>query len=189
MCRPKSWPEWRKGGWRRGAVAFPALWVWWCGSGRCDDVAVWRSPSAEGVVHDSLGEALGTGSPSGHALKVRLNPTLIPDIPFIECHTVALEKQPKFLFECHRSVMLFLLLYVRDNGSDVRLAHREGSIAPLPTKSADPMCFQPFRGGRLQVLHDDRNRLGLCQLAEDMHMIRNASHNQCWALEIFQNRS
>jgi len=26
------------------------------------------------------------------------------------------------------------------------------------------------------------------KLTEDMHMIGNAAHNQCWALEIFQNR-
>jgi hypothetical protein len=38
------------------------------------------------------------------------------------------------------------------------------------------------------VLHDDRNRLGLRQLTEDMHMVRNAAHNQCRALEILQNR-
>ncbi len=138
-----------------------------------------RAPKARFKI--AWGVALGIGSPSGHALKVRLNLTLIPDIPFIERHTVALEKHPKFVFERHDSVMLFLLFYVRDNRSTVRLAYREGSIAPLPTKSADPLCFQPFRARRVQMLHDDRNRLGLRQLTEDMHMISNAADNQCWA--------
>jgi hypothetical protein len=71
-------------------------------------------------------------------------PNLVPDIPFIERHTVALEKQPKFLFECHHSVMLFLLFYVRDNRSNVRLAYRKGSIARRQLKVRIPCVFNHF---------------------------------------------
>jgi hypothetical protein len=79
--------------------------------------------------------------------------------------------------------MLLLLLYVRDTPEpNARLAYREGSIAPSPTKSADSLHFQPFRERSLQVLYDDRNRLSLRQLTEDVHMVRNAAHKQCWAI-------
>ena len=39
--------------------------------------------SGEAEIQDSLGDALGMAFPSDHALKVRLNLTLAPDIAFM----------------------------------------------------------------------------------------------------------
>jgi hypothetical protein len=47
----------------------------------------------------------------------------IPYVSFIERGPIPFQKQSKFLFERHCSVVFFLVLYVSHNGGDMGLAH------------------------------------------------------------------
>ena len=97
----------------------------------------WNSTiiSREAAFQDSLAQRARNKWPPKSALKARDNSARrgpsnigvtsysIPYVSFIERGPIPFQKQSKFLFERHCSVVFFLVLYVSHNGGDMGLAH------------------------------------------------------------------
>ncbi len=72
-----------------------------------------------------------TKNPEGVALNERRTQS-IPNIPFVDFHTMPSADLAEFALEGHRLVMFFLVCDVAFDLFDVGWAHREDSVSALP---------------------------------------------------------
>jgi hypothetical protein len=83
-------------------------------------------------------------------------------------------------------MVLFLVLNVSHDRIRLGLAYRESSVPALPTEYGASLRFQPFRGRRLQMLHEVRDRFCLCHATQDMNVVCNTTNDEGRTLSVIQ---
>ena len=106
---------------------------------------------------------------------------------FIPCDLVLLEKHPVFLLKRGFSVVLFLSVYVGNDGFKHGLAYRKNSVSRLPceiTKRGRAL-FYPLAGYSFQFLYPLGNGNRTVKARENVNMVFNSADSHRVAMELF----
>jgi hypothetical protein len=124
-------------------------------------------------------------------LKARPIHNSIPQIPFIEFHTIFLKECAKFILKILLSMMRLLGIDVTNQGVQIRRPSREGTVASLPGKLRQfrRLGLKPFRSGRFKLLHHLRHFCRARQANREVNVVRNSTYAKAFTFGVAGNGS
>src|SRR5271170_7910403 len=149
-----------------------------------DVPAKFKAPKARPI--PAWGNAPCAGSQRAKGLKARSIHISIPQIPFIEFHSIFFEECAKFILKRLLPVMHFLAVDVIDQCTQISRSNRECSVTPLPRelRQLRRLSFEPLGRRRLKLFHQPRNVLRARQANRKMYVIGNSAYTKAFAFGV-----
>ncbi len=137
-----------------------------------------RAPTARPI--PAWGVAPGTGTDNAQGLKARPIHISIPQIPFVEFHSVFLEKCTELILKRLLSVMHLLTIDVFDQRTQVRRPNRESAIPSLPCELRQfrRLGLKPLGRGRFELFDYLRDILCARQANCKMNVVRDPARRE-----------
>jgi hypothetical protein len=142
-----------------------------------------KAPKARSI--PAWGVAPGTAAADARGLKARPI-CLIPQIPFVEFHSVFLEKCSQFILKRLLSMMDFLTIDVLDQRAQVTRPNRERTISTLPSKfrQIGRLGLEPSGRRRFELFHNLRHVDRAGQPNRKVNVVRDSSYTKAFAVGV-----